>query len=194
MSIQDCFATSNSMWIVVSICAISALTNTESRSPSAWYLTKISKASSLLSLLIRKRGLSGRKLREDQRLLSSRWSLKVAYKIKVICTKEGQHCNKDGIRQPQSLLIFEVSTTIPAAIKEPTNHDALNMEVMIARSLGYDSSPSIADPDTMQKTIPNPRIIRATIYMPAKPHQYWRISGRRHSQLTEKPWMIAPTH
>ena len=63
---------------------------------------------------------------------------------------------------------MDVSTTIPEAIKEPTNQDALNIEVIIARSLGYDNSPSIADPDTMQKTIPKPRIMRATIYMPAE--------------------------
>lgn len=50
---------------------------------------------------------------------------------------------------------------MPAAIREPTNQDALNIDVMIGRSFGYESSPSIAEPDTMQNTIPNPRIIRA---------------------------------
>jgi len=62
ISIHDCLAYSSSILIVVLICAISALTKTESRSPSAWYLTKMSKASSCRSLLIRYRGLSGRKL------------------------------------------------------------------------------------------------------------------------------------
>lgn len=66
ISIQDCFAASNSKWIVVSIWAISALTKMESRSPSAWYFARISKASSRRSLLMRKRGLSGRKLSERQ--------------------------------------------------------------------------------------------------------------------------------
>jgi len=62
ISIHDCFADSSSIFMVDWIWAISARTKMESRSPSAWYFTRISKASSLLSLLMRYLGLSGKKL------------------------------------------------------------------------------------------------------------------------------------
>lgn len=61
-----CFASSSSILIVRSIWAISVLTITDSRSPSAWYLTRISNASSRRSLLMRYRGLSGRRLLSGQ--------------------------------------------------------------------------------------------------------------------------------
>ena len=44
-------------------------------------------------------------------------------------------------------------------------YEALNRDVMVARSLGYESSPIIADPAIIQKTIPNPRIIREMMYI-----------------------------
>ncbi len=53
MSHHESFEASSSSLMVVSIWAISVLTKRESRSPSAWYLTKISNASSLFSLLIK---------------------------------------------------------------------------------------------------------------------------------------------
>tara|TARA_R110002060_G_scaffold57775_1_gene67969 strand:- start:1146 stop:1478 length:333 start_codon:yes stop_codon:yes gene_type:complete len=86
--------------------------------------------------------------------------------MSTIWTSDGTHCSRDGILQPQSFEILAVSTTIPEAMRDPTNHEALNMEVMNGRSFGYESSPNIDEPDTRQKTIPNPRIMRATIYMP----------------------------
>lgn len=46
MSNQDCFDSSSSILMVRSICASSALTMTELRSPSAWYFVRMSKASS----------------------------------------------------------------------------------------------------------------------------------------------------
>src|SRR6187549_2101971 len=84
-SIHDCLDASSSILIVVEICVISALTNSESRSPSAWYLVSISWASSALSLLMSHRGLSGTK------------------KTKEIWIREGQICSREGIRHAQSL-------------------------------------------------------------------------------------------
>lgn len=88
------------------------------------------------------------------------------YNIRTICTSDGTHWSSEGIRHPQSVEILAVSRTIPDAMRDPTNQEALNMDVMNGRSFGYDSSPSIDEPETRQKTIPNPRIIRATIYIP----------------------------
>jgi len=58
--------------------------------------------------------------------------------INIICTKEGTTCSTEGKRQPQSPFISAVLITIPEAIREPTNHDALNMDVIMALSFGYD--------------------------------------------------------
>jgi len=51
-----------SIFNVERICAISARANSDPRLPSAWYLTRISKASSERSLLISHLGDSGRNL------------------------------------------------------------------------------------------------------------------------------------
>lgn len=62
-SSQDCLLFSSSILMVDWICAISARAKSECGSPSAWYLTKMARASSCLSRLMRKRGDSGMKLR-----------------------------------------------------------------------------------------------------------------------------------
>lgn len=59
---QDFLEASISSEIVVWIWAISALTNSDSASPSAWYLTRIACASSTRSLVMSQRGDSGRNL------------------------------------------------------------------------------------------------------------------------------------
>lgn len=59
---QDFLEASTSSEIVVWIWAISALTNSDSASPSAWYLTRIACASSTRSLVMSQRGDSGRNL------------------------------------------------------------------------------------------------------------------------------------
>lgn len=94
---QDCRDASSSSRIVVCICAISARTNSESRSPSAWYLTRMSYASSLRSLVTSHLGLSGRK------------------NTKLIWINDGASCSRDGIRQPQLLGMLLVPKVIPAA-------------------------------------------------------------------------------
>ena len=55
----------------------------------------------------------------------------IAYKIKTICRREGQHWSTDGSLHAQSLGIVFVRTTIPAAMREPTNQEALKSDVMI---------------------------------------------------------------
>jgi hypothetical protein len=72
---------------------------------------------------------------------------------------------------PNRLLWTACRRDILAAMREPTNHNALNSEVMIGRSLGYASSPSRDDPAMIQNGIPNPRMDRAAMYMPAIKHQ-----------------------
>lgn len=59
---HDFLEASTSREIVVWIWAISALTNSDSASPSAWYLTRIACASSTRSLVMSQRGDSGRNL------------------------------------------------------------------------------------------------------------------------------------
>ena len=70
-----------------------------------------------------------------------------------------------------------VPKQIPAATIDPTKYEALNKEVSTGLSLGYPSSPSKADPATMQTGMPNPRMMREMMYMAA---------------LTEKHCTIAP--
>lgn len=47
----------------------------------------------------------------------------------------------------------------------PMKYEELNRDVITARSLGYESSPIMADAAIIQKTMPNPRIIRAMMYI-----------------------------
>jgi len=63
-------------------------------------------------------------------------------------------------------------------------------------SLGYASSPSIADPETIQKTIPKPRIILATIYIPTSKTLAWIRVDQAEVVIPccEKHWRTAPTH
>jgi len=61
-SMYERFECSSSICTVVCICANSALTNSDSGSPSPWYLARMLNASSLRSLPISQRGLSGMKL------------------------------------------------------------------------------------------------------------------------------------
>lgn len=135
---QDSLAISISIFRVDWIWAISALTNTESWSPSAWYLARIANASSFLSLLMRYRGLSGTKLRK----VNKNWN-KVgidwggnSYKINTICIKEGAIWRSEGILHAQSFGMFTVPKAIEAAIIWPIPYEALNKDVKIARSLG----------------------------------------------------------
>lgn len=58
----------------------------------------------------------------------------MSYNTKVIWIRDGTHCSKDGIRQPQSSGIFAVLTTMPDAINDPTNHEALNLDMGVRRS------------------------------------------------------------
>ena len=55
---------------------------------------------------------------------------------------------------------------IAAAVNDPMKYDELNSAVKKGRSFGYPNSPNIADPEMMQNGIPNPRIMRATMYIP----------------------------
>lgn len=47
----------------------------------------------------------------------------------------------------------------------PIKYEALKRDVIMARSLGWESSPIMADAAIIQKTMPNPRIIRAMMYI-----------------------------
>ncbi|KAE8359480.1 hypothetical protein BDV27DRAFT_136066, partial [Aspergillus caelatus] len=97
MSHQLCFACSSSSLMVRSIWAISARTITEFRSPSAWYLARMSKASSCRSLLIKYRGLSGRKKTNTTWIIA------------------GASCSSDGILHAQLLAIVTVPKPTEAA-------------------------------------------------------------------------------
>lgn len=70
-----------------------------------------------------------------------------------------------------------VRKQIPAARIDPMKYEELNREVSTGLSLGYPSSPSKADPATMQTGMPNPRMMREMMYMAA---------------LTEKHCTMAP--
>jgi hypothetical protein len=60
-----------------------------------------------------------------------------------------------------------VTNPTAAAIIWPMKYDAFKSEPKIGRSLGYPSSPIMDDAAMRQNGNPNPRIRRATIYMPA---------------------------
>ena len=60
-----------------------------------------------------------------------------------------------------------VPKQMAAAVIWPTKYDTLKRDVMMGRSLGYDSSPINEEPETMQMGIPKPRTRRAKMYMPA---------------------------
>jgi hypothetical protein len=80
---------------------------------------------------------------------------------------DGQACNSDGIRHPQSVLMVAVRTVIPEAINDPAYHEELKREVMMGRSFGYDNSPIMAEPETIANTMPNPSSILAMMYIAA---------------------------
>ena len=63
-----------------------------------------------------------------------------------------------------------VPKQMAAAVIWPTKYDTLKRDVMMGRSLGYDSSPIRDEPETMQMGIPKPRTRRAKMYMPAGTH------------------------
>jgi hypothetical protein len=52
-----------------------------------------------------------------------------------------------------------------AAVICPMKYDELNRDVRIARSFGYPNSPIIAEPEIIQNGMPNPRNMRATMYI-----------------------------
>jgi hypothetical protein len=54
----------------------------------------------------------------------------------------------------------------------------------MARSFGYASSPIIADPETIQNTIPKPKIIRATMYIAATINQSGTSKGEKAGAVT----------
>jgi hypothetical protein len=60
----------------------------------------------------------------------------ITHNTNAIWTKDGHACKRDGRRHAQLPLILAVPTTIPEAMSEPTNHEALNIEVIIGRSFG----------------------------------------------------------
>lgn len=120
-SAQDCFAASSSSLIVFSIWVISAATSGELRSPSAWYLTSMSKASSRRSLLIRKRGDSGTKLHAvSATTIDPAVIVSPTHKIKLICKSEGTICKSEGTLHDQSDGASEVVPKVmPAATIAP---------------------------------------------------------------------------
>jgi hypothetical protein len=116
------------------------------------------------------------------------------YKTKQICNSEGHICRREGTLQLQLDGISTVLSAIAAATIAPMKYEELNREVRTARSLGCPSSPIIADPAMIQKTMPSPRSIRAIIYIattktlePCK-----RYGTMENIPFWAKPCMIAP--
>lgn len=66
------------------------------------------------------------------------------------------------------LAMLLVPKQIPAAMIWPTKYATLKSEVRTGRSFGYASSPIREEAETIQVGMPNPKINRATMYMPAK--------------------------
>jgi hypothetical protein len=64
--------------------------------------------------------------------------------------------------------MLTVPIVMAEAVMAPIKYEELNRDVMEARSLGYESSPIMADPAIIQKTMPNPRSIRAMMYIATK--------------------------
>jgi hypothetical protein len=62
--------------------------------------------------------------------------LEITYNTNAIWTKDGHACKREGSLHAQLPLMLAVPTTIPEAMSEPTNHEALNIEVIIGRSFG----------------------------------------------------------
>lgn len=124
-SIHLRFEFSISRWTVVWISSNSALTRALSRSPSAWYLTRISKASSLRSFDTRYLGLSGMN------------------HMKMSCNIDGAIWRSDGIRQLQSFGIANVPSVTPAATIAPA---------YLCKVVSHSSSPELAENDDHTKT------------------------------------------
>ena len=100
-STQRLFEPSISARTVAWISANSAATSALSLSPSPWYSTSISKASSLRSRDTSHRGDSG------MNQMNVSWSM------------DGAICNRDGIRQAQSFGMEKVPRVTPAAMIAP---------------------------------------------------------------------------
>jgi hypothetical protein len=64
---------------------------------------------------------------------------------------------------------------IAAAVIEPIKYEELNKDVNVARSFGCANSPIKEEPEMIQKTIPNPRTIRAKIYIPTVESQLRQV-------------------
>lgn len=103
---QLIFAPFNSSSSVSSIWEYSALTNSESPSPSAWYFTSMAYASSPLRFDISQRGDSGRNQMKDT------WS------------RLGIIWRNDGILHPQLLGMENVLSVTPAALMEPKSNQS----------------------------------------------------------------------
>lgn len=96
--------------------------------------------------------------------------------------------------------ILFVPKQMAAAVIWPTKYDTLKSDVRTGRSLGYASSPIREEADTMHVGMPNPRIRRATMYIPAadqyplvRPASIDGLENYGSSvPLTEKPWIKAP--
>lgn len=69
------------------------------------------------------------------------------------------------MRHAQLPLSSAVLNAMAAATIAPMKYELLKRDVMIGRSFGYDNSPIMADPETIQKTIPKPRNMRAMMYI-----------------------------
>jgi hypothetical protein len=90
------------------------------------------------------------------------------YKTKQICNNDGHIWRIEGRRQLQLPLISTVPIVIAEAVMAPIKYEELNRDVIMALSLGYESSPIMADAAIIHITMPNPRIIRAMMYIATK--------------------------
>lgn len=214
-SIQDCLEASISRVMTVFIWAISALTNSELGSPSAWYLTRIALASSVRSWVMSHRGLSGRKLgTRDVRCLHGE-----SVKVDVVGLQDEADLQERGAdleqrRDAPGPVARDVvgaeadgrccdlankvgdveAVEMSAAFWRYPNVEMDYRDVRTGRSLGYPSSPIKDEPETIQVGIPKPRIMRATMYMPTAGVSATTISncGVIYTPCCENPWIRAP--
>ena len=87
------------------------------------------------------------------------------YKTNIICSRDGQIWRSEGTRQAQSPGSSTVLKAIADAVIEPICQEALNKDVIMGRSFGYDNSPIMAEPEMIQTTSPNPSRIREMMYI-----------------------------